>query len=139
MRLLKKPRSFSSDGEARSFLSTVAKGLCIDHWRRRQIEQAYLESLAQAPNLAEPSAEYRAVILETLYELDQMLSRLPAKVANAFMLSQLNGLTYREIGAQLDVSERMVKRYMAQAMLHCALIEQELDTHSLSHLDEPEL
>lgn len=37
----------------------------------------------------------------------------------AFLLAHLEGYTYLEIAARLKVSERMVKKYMAQAMLHC--------------------
>jgi len=39
------------------------------------------------------------------------------------LLSQLEGLRYGEIAARLDVTERSVKRYMAQAYAHCLLAE----------------
>ena len=38
-------------------------------------------------------------------------------------MAQVDGMPYRAIAAQLSVSERMVKKYIAQAMLQCALIE----------------
>ena len=44
-------------------------------------------------------------------------------MARAFILSHVDGLKYREIAVELDVSERTVKKYLAQAMLHCALLE----------------
>jgi RNA polymerase sigma-70 factor (ECF subfamily) len=56
-----------------------------------------------------------------------MIGKMPKKVANSLILSQPHGLTYREIAMQLDVSERMVKRYMAQAMLQCVLLQAEID------------
>jgi DNA-directed RNA polymerase specialized sigma24 family protein len=56
-----------------------------------------------------------------------MLARLPRKVSDAFLLAQLHGLTYKQIALQLGVCERMVKKYMAQALLHCAVLEAELD------------
>ncbi|MDH2434623.1 sigma-70 family RNA polymerase sigma factor [Pokkaliibacter sp. MBI-7] len=127
MRLLARPRLFASDGDARAFLTTVAKGLCVDFWRRHQIEQAWLESVRQLDMAVVPSAERQAIIMETLLELDALFSRLPSRVANAFILSQVQGLTYRQIAEQLEVSERMVKRYMAEAMLHCALLQDDLD------------
>ena len=67
----------------------------------------------------QPSPEAQALILETLTELDALLDRLPARVRQAFLLAQLEGLTYAVIAERLGVSERMVKKYMAQAMLHC--------------------
>ena len=63
-------------------------------------------------------------MVETLMQVEAMLARLPEKVRRAFLLSQLHGLTYAAIALEVGVSERMVKKYMAQAMLHClTLIE----------------
>ena len=56
-----------------------------------------------------------------------MLMRLPAKVREAFLMAQVEGVTYATIAERLEVSERMVKKYMAQAFLHCAVLEAELD------------
>ncbi|OGB26586.1 MAG: RNA polymerase subunit sigma [Burkholderiales bacterium RIFCSPLOWO2_02_FULL_57_36] len=123
LRLLLKPLDFDSFGGARAYLSTVAKSLCIDLWRRREIERVWLDALAAQPEALAPSAEHRAVILETLFEVDAMLRRLPEKAANAFVMAQIHGMTYKEIAAELAVSERMVKKYMAQAMLNCAMHE----------------
>lgn len=126
VRLLKKPKYFSNMGEARAFLSTVAKGLYIDQWRRKQIEQAWLESLSHCEEEFYPSAEHSAAMIELICELDMMIAKMPKKVANTLILSQLHGLTYLDIAQRLSVSERMVKRYMAQAMLHCVLLKSDL-------------
>lgn len=123
VRLLLKPRGFASAGDARAFLCSVARGLCIDRWRRRQIEQAWLQALAAQPEAFAPSAEQRVMLVEALCEIDAMLRRLPAKARTVFLLAQLYGYGYREIGARLGISERMVKKYMARAMLQCALLE----------------
>lgn len=123
LRLLANPRQFNSPPEARGYLRSMANGLCIDLWRRREVEQAWLQTLACRPEALEPSPEQRALIVETLLEIGDMLGRLPQKAAAAFVMAQVDGLPYREIAAQLGVSERMVKKYMALAMLQCALIE----------------
>lgn len=123
LRLLKTPRRFDGDEGARAYLSRMAKGLCVDHWRRLDIERAWRETLAHLPEPSLPSAEHQQIVIETLCEIDRMLERLPEKVATAFLASQLQGKPYRQIAEELGVSERMVKKYMAQAMLQCALIE----------------
>ncbi|MBA4288641.1 MAG: hypothetical protein C0439_06645 [Pseudomonas sp.] len=61
--------------------------------------------------------------LETLQALDELLDGLPRPVRRAFLWSQLEGLGYREIAERLQVSERTVKRYMAQAYEHCLLVD----------------
>ena len=105
--------------EPRAYLVTVARGLVVNHWRRLEIERAYLDSLALRPEALAPSPEERALLLEALYELDAWLDQLNPKARSAFLLAQLDGLGYAEISRRLGVSERMVKKYMAQAMLHC--------------------
>lgn len=127
LRVLLRPRSFDGLSGERSYLATIARGLCIDHWRRRQLEQAWLESLAARPAHLQASPEQRALIIETLHEVDAMLLRLPSKVRQAFLLAQIDGLPYRSIAEELGISERMVKKYLAQAFLHCAVLEAELD------------
>ena len=54
--------------------------------------------------------------------MDALLDRLPEKVRTAFLLSQLEGLTYAAIAEHLVVSERTVKRYMARALEECILL-----------------
>jgi RNA polymerase sigma-19 factor, ECF subfamily len=105
--------------EPRAYLTTIAKGLLINHWRKSAIEQAYLQRIASYPEALSPSPEENAIILSTLQEIDKLLDQLPAKVRKAFLMAQLEGLTYVEIGRIIGVSDRMVKKYMSRAMLHC--------------------
>ncbi len=58
-----------------------------------------------------------------MLRIDALLDQLPPRVREAFLLAQLDGLTYREIGTRLGVGERMVKKYMARAMAHCLLAD----------------
>ena len=122
VRVLSKDDDMAAIREPRAYLHTIAKGLLINHWRRRQIEQAYLDALALQPEPVAPSPESQALIVETLLRIDAMLAQLPTRVRSAFLMSQLHGMTYAAIAAELGVSERMVKKYMSQAMLHCLML-----------------
>ncbi|MCY1279680.1 putative RNA polymerase sigma factor FecI [compost metagenome] len=107
--------------EPRHFLVTVAKRVMVDHFRRRALERAYLESLANQPEPLDVSPEERLLILETLLALDAMLDGLGAKAKRAFLLSQLQGLGYAEIARRLDVSVSSVTKYIAKATERCLL------------------
>lgn len=109
--------------EPRAWLTTVAHGLMVNHWRRKDIENAYLQVLAEQEFHFSPSLEQQAMVVDALLAIDQMLATLPGKVRQAFLLVHLDGLTYRQVAEQLAVSERMVKKYMAQAMLNCLLCQ----------------
>jgi len=125
VRLLAKGNGLDAIHEPRAYLHTIARGLLINHWRRKQIEQAYLDVIALQPEAVAPSPEEQALVIETLMQVDAMLARLPAKVRQAFLLSQLHGMTYATIAIELGVSERMIKKYMAQAMLHCLTLRED--------------
>ncbi|RZI28132.1 sigma-70 family RNA polymerase sigma factor [Pseudomonas sp. 770NI] len=105
--------------EPRAFLTTVAKRVLFNFYRRQDLERAYLEAMAQMPEHVAPSEEDRAIILQTLLELDQLLDGLPKQVKRAFLLAQLDGLTYAQIGAQLGISIATVKRHLTKAAMRC--------------------
>ncbi|MGC5704048.1 sigma-70 family RNA polymerase sigma factor [Pseudomonas sp. NFXW11] len=109
--------------EPRPYLSRIAHGLLIDLFRRRSLEQAYLEALAQVPEGEHPSPEEQSMLLQALLEIDRLLDGLGSKVKQAFLLSQCDGLTYEQIAERLQVSVRSVNNYMAKAMEHCCLMQ----------------
>ncbi|QLF93501.1 sigma-70 family RNA polymerase sigma factor [Pseudomonas sp. ABC1] len=109
--------------QPRAYLSTIARRLIFDRQRRWKLEQAYLERLALLPEALAPSPEETALLLEALLSIDRSLCGLPRVVKQAFLYSQLDGLSYREIAQRLDVSERTVGRYMTQALRQCYLAE----------------
>ncbi|WP_460119205.1 sigma-70 family RNA polymerase sigma factor [Pseudomonas sp. S2_C03] len=105
--------------ESRSYLTQIARNLVIDQWRRLRIERAYLESIAHLPEPESPSLETRALILETLMQIDAMLDRMPDNVRQAFLLSQFEGMSYAQIGERLGVTVSSVQKYMTRAILAC--------------------
>ncbi|AKU23113.1 sigma-70 family RNA polymerase sigma factor [Massilia sp. NR 4-1] len=107
--------------DSRRYLVQVANGLMIDLFRRRRIETAYLEALSLLPEAQAPSEESRALAVEALLELDRLLHKLPAKARQAFLLCKLDGLSYRDIAAQLGVSVSSVEKYIAAALQACCL------------------
>lgn len=105
--------------EPRAFLTTIAKRVLFNHYRRQDLERAYLDTLAQIPEQVAPSEEERAIILQTLTELDQLLDGLPRAVKQAFLLAQVDGLTYNEIARELGISLATVKRHLNKAAMRC--------------------
>ncbi len=122
IRVLTTP-AFSEVREPRAWLKTVAHGMMVNHLRRQDMERAYYETLAARPEPVAPSPEERALMIDTLMQIDTLLDGLPPKARKAFLLSQLEGLSYADIAGQLAVSVSMVKKYMLQAMIHCMQIE----------------
>ncbi|POF41598.1 RNA polymerase subunit sigma [Pseudomonas laurylsulfativorans] len=108
--------------EPRAYLSTIARSLMIDSFRRRALEQAYLETLAAIPEPVAVSPETRELIIETLMDIDRLLDGLGERTREIFLLAQLDGLSYVEIGRRLQVSVNTVKKHAVRALTHCLLL-----------------
>nr|WP_027015622.1 sigma-70 family RNA polymerase sigma factor [Comamonas composti] len=107
--------------EPRAFLTTIAKRLLFTQWRRRELERAYLEALAQCPQELAPSPEDRALLLETLEYIARALDGLPLKARQTFVMSQIEGLTYPLIAERLGISHSTVRRHMAEGFRRIAV------------------
>lgn len=123
VRLLGSDRVPATLDEPRAFLTQVARHLLSNHWRREKLRKAYLEVLAQLPVEVACSPEERAVLLETLTELDALLDGLPAIVRQAFLLAQLEGHSQAQIADMLGISVPTVKRYVAKGLQRCCFAD----------------
>lgn len=112
----------------RAYLSTIARGLVADFFRRQDLERTYLDTLAALPEQHTASPEARALILEALTAIDAILDGMKPAMRQAFLLSQLEGLTYPAIAERLGVSLRTVNTYMADAIAHCHRVAPGMDS-----------
>jgi RNA polymerase sigma-70 factor (ECF subfamily) len=103
----------------RAYLTTVASGLVVEHWRRRSLERDWLELLARMPEVEAPSPETRLMFLQMLVNIDALLDGLKPQVRRAFLWARLEGLTCPEIAERLGVSLATAERYIATALRHC--------------------
>ncbi|MEN0035513.1 MAG: sigma-70 family RNA polymerase sigma factor [Cellvibrio sp.] len=99
----------------RAYLSTIAKGLMINHWRRQALEQAYLDLLAAQPEPLLPSLEERQLVVEALLQLAEILDGLTPRDQQIFLLARLDGLKYQEIADQLNITVNSVQKAMVRA------------------------
>lgn len=105
--------------EPRALLTTIAKRLMYDSWRRRDLERAYLEALALQPEVHEPSPEVRALAIEALLEVDALLAGLSSRARTAFLCSQVDGMKYADIASLIGVSTIRVRQYVAKGLKLC--------------------
>jgi RNA polymerase sigma-70 factor (ECF subfamily) len=69
------------------------------------------------PDLVDP--ERAMVAREQLAAVRAGLDELPERVRTAFLMHRLKGLSCAEIGADMGLSERMIRNYVVRAMVHC--------------------
>lgn len=126
LKLLDRPQLLDEVREPRAWLVTVAQRLMINQARRRKLELAWREMLAQMPEPEVPSPEHQLSLLQVLDRLDAMLDGLNPKARAAYLLSRLDGLPYTDIAARLGVSVSSVEKYMVTAIRHCYVFRQSL-------------
>jgi RNA polymerase sigma-70 factor (ECF subfamily) len=108
--------------QPRALLTTIARRLTYEFWRRRDLERAYLEQLALAPEFSHASPEEICLAIDELMRIDAVLQGLSTKAREAFILSQFEELGYAEIAQRLGVSVSMVRKYLAQALAACYVL-----------------
>lgn len=106
----------------RAYLATTARHLLIDRARREAIEQVWREEYAARAETAGayPAPEAALAAIRTLEALSRALDSVADKPRDAFVLHYLDGLTHAEAAARLGVSDRMVRKYLAQVLVRCA-------------------
>ena len=104
--------------ESRCHLAQIAKGKVIDLLRRRRLEARYLESQALQPEPRAQSEEARAAEGGD-QGVDLALMGKSFKVRQALLLSRLNGMSYGDIAAELQVSVSSVEKYVALGLQAC--------------------
>jgi RNA polymerase sigma factor (sigma-70 family) len=126
VKVLLKPET-NQMNEPRAYLVTIARGLLIDYWRREDIERAWRDSLQQLPTAMQPSVEEQQIALSFLQQIATMLEGLKPKVRMAFLLAQLEGMSHAEIASQMQVSQRTIERYVAEALYHLYILRYTLN------------
>jgi RNA polymerase sigma factor (sigma-70 family) len=108
--------------DVEAYLFTVASNLAREHAARegRRGITVDVQNGAVMEELSEP-AEFDAQIdvSRQVTRLREVLRQLPPRWHAAVVMQYVQGLTHQQIGEQLGVSPRTVKKYLAQALGRC--------------------
>lgn len=102
--------------QAGGLVRVYARNLLIDVIRKRMKEDIlWLEQLQQeAARVVDQSLN--AAGREQLVLLDAAVERLPGPARKVYLLHRENGLSYRQIAAELSISVSMVEKRMSKAI-----------------------
>ena len=121
LRLLRVP-DMDSIRNPEAYLFTVASNLAKEHAvRERHLNGAVdVEDPAVQGQIADLPGFGAFLDTEArVKRLREVLRELPPKCQAAVALQYWQGLSYAEIGQQLDISPHMVKKYLSRALAHC--------------------
>jgi len=93
----------------------IARTVLIDYIRKankQKANQVSIESTGEAPG--EPN--YQSMEFDTKRRMQQILNEMPQLRKKVFELHKLEGYSYKEVAAQLGITEKAVDNHLAKAL-----------------------
>jgi RNA polymerase sigma factor (sigma-70 family) len=116
---LDRPETISS---LAAYVWRIASNLAIDRARQRALLERHARGQAHQEMCREHSAEETVEARERLAIVETAIGNLPARCLEAFILHVLKGLTFNEVGREMQISGRMAQKHVARALeylQHC--------------------
>lgn len=108
-------KKFEYEAErTKGLLYKIANNLWINQYRKTQSESKYRLSLSFTAGSNETENQYYYQELKVKYE--KVLEGLPEKRRTVFLMSRMDGLTYPQIAAHLEISVKAVEKRMKLAL-----------------------
>ena len=98
-----------------NYLIRAVKFKCIDHQRKLVVKRKYEADAIHESKLTESETEEKPQLKELLL---LAIQQLPTKTREVFMMSKLDGLSYKEIAESLNISPKTVENQMGRAFKH---------------------
>lgn len=102
--------------EPRALLTTIAQRLMYERWRRRDREKACLDGMSERAEPLHASPQEQLLLMERLSAIDRQLDGLSGQAKAVFVCSQLDGMTYAQIGQRLGLSLGRIHQLMTLAL-----------------------
>lgn len=108
---------------AKPFIFAIARNLIIDHVRHENVVsiEAVADPDVLSTSVEAPSQERSVMAREELHVLQVAIDKLPERCRQAVLMQKVEGLTRSEIALRMAISEKTVKRHLADGM--CALAD----------------
>jgi RNA polymerase sigma-70 factor (ECF subfamily) len=107
LRAMRSLRTFRGDAPVRAWLVAVARNVCADHVRRRQRANRLLQRLHVEPVVDRVSDPHG--------EMDDLLAALDPDRREAFVVTQVLGLSYAEAAVALDCPVGTIRSRVSRA------------------------
>lgn len=99
-----------------AYLYASTRNLIFDLIARNKLSSGYLSSLAAFVQQDQCETDYRVRERELTTIIEKEIAALPEKMRNVFELSRKANLTHREVAAELNISEKTVKKQVNNAL-----------------------
>src|SRR5687768_920297 len=124
VKIFKALKTFDRRANFQTWLISISRNLCIDHYRSVRKERETMARDVDASELSPPSKERSPQALAEHSDLRELLRKalaeLPATLRTAVVLRDLQEFSYQEIADQLKLPEGTVKSRINRGRLELA-------------------
>lgn len=99
-----------------SYLLTTVRNVCLDYIRKQDIHNRYVQASMQATERLSNNPDLMDVHEEKVQAIMQALEELTPRTQQIVRLCYVDHKKYREVAAELDISESAVKKHIMQAL-----------------------
>ncbi|MCH2043995.1 MAG: RNA polymerase sigma-70 factor [Saprospiraceae bacterium] len=98
----------------KGLLYKIASDLLISQLRKKTVAKRYQDTLrlSYIDRSTEESIEYQ----EVKHHYEKALAELPENQRSVFLMSRLDGMSYKEIAARLEISVKAIEKRMSKAL-----------------------
>jgi RNA polymerase sigma-70 factor (ECF subfamily) len=116
MKVWEKRTEIDPEQSFSGYIFRIAKNSLLNKIKRKTNERVYMDYLLSRPEDLSNSIEKNINYLELNLEIERLLEDIPVKRRRVFLLSRMEGLTYREIAAKLNISVNTVNTQISKTL-----------------------
>jgi len=108
-----------SDGvrDPAAFLNRIVRNLLVDRSRRRSARPLHIPIDCEAEVAVAPSQSDAIELEQMRQRYKEAVALLPPRMREVFVLHRVDGISYKDIAARLDISIRTVEWHIAEAIV----------------------
>jgi RNA polymerase sigma-70 factor (ECF subfamily) len=114
--LWNKASDFNLDIPLRAYLYRSIKNRIFDIFAHQKIRSSYIEKFGEIIERGEWITDEKIREKELIAAIEEGLNLLPPKMREVFELSRFSGLSHKEIGIELSISDKTVKTQIHNAL-----------------------
>lgn len=103
--------------EPGAFLNRIVRNLLVDRSRRGSVRPIHVSIEQEHAPLVPPDQGQTIEYEQMRDRYRQVIATLPPRMRQVFEMHRLEGLSYKEIAARLDISVRTVEWHIAEAII----------------------